>query len=300
VVVIAKRVGRLANRLLLFAHFIAAAVEHQFVVLNPSFVGQARYFPSTAGDLLCRFPAGRKIPVFPGSRELLYYGASWAAEVRHWRQRLGLPAGLIRLRREDRLDLNSEAFLDVVRGHRVVFVQDWFFRNSDNCVRHREVVRAYFTPWEHRLEQARAVLEPARRRDRFVVGIHIRRGDYKTFKQGRYYYSHEQYRDAMEGVQAVFPHEDVAFLVCSDEPVPAGAFTGLDVTYGNGHELDDLYALAMCDALVGPPSTYTAWASYYGDVPLHVIHDPCAAPELGSFTVNEGLGSRAAMAAAAA
>ena len=35
-IVIAKPVGRLANRLLLFAHFIAAAAEHDLVVYNPA------------------------------------------------------------------------------------------------------------------------------------------------------------------------------------------------------------------------------------------------------------------------
>ena len=290
-IVIAKRVGRLANRLLLFAHFIAAAVEHDFAVWNPAFFAQARYFPSTAHNPVIRFPAGRRVPVPPGSRNLLYYAAVGAAEARHRQQRLGRQVGLIRLRREDALDLNSEAFLDVVRRHRVVFVQDWFFRNSQNCARHRDVVHAFFTPWEHHLERAGALVEPLRRRDRFVVGVHVRRGDYSRFKDGRYYYSHDQYRTIMASVQGAFAERNVAFLVCSDEPVPDGAFAGFDVAYGNGHELEDLYALAACDALVGPPSTYSTWASYYGEVPLYAVHDPLEGPEVTSFKVMHGLES---------
>ena len=57
-------------------------------------------------------------------------------------------------------------------------------------------------------------------------------------------------------------------LVCSNASPPASAFAGCDVSAGIGHLVEDLYALARCDYLVGPPSTYTAWASFYGQVPL--------------------------------
>jgi hypothetical protein len=42
----------------------------------------------------------------------------------------------------------------------------------------------------------------------------------------------------------------------------------LNVTWGSGHLVEDMYAFAGCDYLVGPPSTFTTWASFYGQVPL--------------------------------
>jgi hypothetical protein len=274
VIVIAKRVGRLANRMLLFAHFIGAAVEHGFTVANPAFgPNHARYFPATARDLLCRFPQ-RRLPVLPGSRVLAYGAARTADDILHALQRRGLDIGLIRLRRDEHIDLNSEAFLEVVRRHRVVLVHDWFFRNGDNVARHRGVIRAYFTPWERHLAAARRAVERARRGGRLVVGVHIRQGDYRRFKDGRFLYTHEQYRRAMVSVEAAFPGSEITFLVCSDAPVPDGCFGTLDVAFGPGHEVEDLYALAHCDRIIGPPSTYSRWASFWGDVPLFVIAEP--------------------------
>ena len=288
-IVIAKKVGRLANRLVLFSHFIAAAAEHGFVVLNPAFLTYAHYFPATARDLLCRFPSGRAVPAVPGSRRLLYLAAKAAAEMLYRRQQGGNDVGLIRLTRKEKLDLNSSAFLDVVHRHRVVLVQDWFFRNADNCARHRDLVRAHFTPWEHHLAGAHAAVEPARRGDRLVVGVHIRQTDYSRFKGGRFFYSHEQYRRVMDSVEATFSDRDVSFFISSDAPVPRETFAGLDVFYGNGHQLEDLYALAACDRLVGPPSTYSMWASYYGDVPIYSLADPAQLPDADSFYVARGL-----------
>lgn len=274
-IVIASRVGRLANRLLLFAHFIGSAVEHGFRVVNPAFGSYARYFPSTSGDLLCRFPTAGPVPSMGIIGRGFLYGATvLAANTLHALQLRDCGIGLIRLRRDQSLDLDSPAFLSYLRGRRAVFAQDWFFRSATNCEKHGDVIRSYFTPCEHHLARARALVEPARRGGRFVVGVHIRQGDYLTFKGGQFFFSHRQYRRVMEEIRSAFAGRDVSFLVCSDAPVPAGAFTGLDVRYGNGHELEDLYALAACDRLAGPPSTYSKWASYYGLVPRHEITTP--------------------------
>ena len=288
-IVIAKRVGRLANRMLLFAHFIGAALEHGFTVANPAFgPNHARYFPSTARDLLCRFPR-RRLPDVPGGRVLVYGAARTADDVLHALQRRGFDVGLIRLRRDQSLDLNSEAFLRVVRRHRVVLVHDWFFRNEDNVGRHRGVIREFFTPWPYHLDRAARAVERARRGGRLVVGVHVRQGDYRRFKDGRFLYTHEQYRRAMESVEAAFAGSDVAFVVCSDAPIPEGCFGRLDVRVGPGQEVDDLYALAHCDRIIGPPSTYSRWASFWGDVPLSVIADPDEPVLAESFQVSANL-----------
>ena len=47
----------LGKRLLLFANFIAWAIEHNWTVLNPAFDDYAELFVGTAGDLLCGYPA---------------------------------------------------------------------------------------------------------------------------------------------------------------------------------------------------------------------------------------------------
>jgi hypothetical protein len=162
-------------------------------------------------------------------------------------------------------------------------LQDWFFRDNANSLRHRDAIRAYFTPFDRYLQRSRAVVEAARRGDALVVGVHIRRGDYAIFRNGRHLYDHAQYRALMERTAALYADRGVSFLVCSDEPVPRDAFAGLDVTTGEGHELVDLYTLAGCDRLLGPVSTYSVWASYYGDVPLWAFPDADAIPQDADF-----------------
>ena len=293
-IVIAREFGRLANRLLLFAHFIAAAVEHGLVVLNPAFRPYAQHFPSTARDLLCRFPPGPSVRPPPGGRYLLHHLTRVAAYGLHRLQEASWDVGLIRLRGDQWLDLDSPVFLAAARRHRLLFVQGWHFRTPQGCERYADVIRAFFTPSDHHLARVRRTLEPLRRRNRFVIGVHVRRTDYGRFRRGRYYYTNEQFRALMVSAEAAFPSENVSFLVCSDEPLAADAFPDLDVAVGPGSAIEDLYSLAACDRLLGPPSTYSSWASFYGKVPHYQVEDPAIRVETTSFRANRGVSPRPA------
>jgi hypothetical protein len=179
-----------------------------------------------------------------------------------------------------------------VRRHRLLFVQDWNFRAPDWCERHRDTIRPYFRPFERHLAAARALVEPARAGGRFVVGVHVRRTDYARFKGGRWFYSLEQYRGFLERARRVFGDRDVAFLVCSDEALPREPFAGLEAHFGGRDGLEDLYALAGCDALLGPPSTYGRWASWWGGVPRYTIFDSERPFDAASFVVDTTLSPR--------
>jgi hypothetical protein len=290
VVIANRRGGRLGNRLVLFGHLVAAAAEHGFRVLNPTFERYAPCFRGPARDLLCAYPP-RRLPATRRARRAAARIAVRAGEELAAREQRREGTGrVVTLDPSERLDLNGEEFLSLLRGHRLVFLRGWAFRNADNCARHRELVCSYLQPFDRHLERPRAMTEPARAEGRLVVGIHLRRGDYEKFKGGRLYYSHEQYARIMSGIEAAFPDRDVAFVVCSDEPVPSEPFHGLDVRIAAGSELEDLYTLAACDLIAGPQSTYSGWASYYGDAPRYVIEDPDAIPTPESFEVHYGLG----------
>jgi hypothetical protein len=75
----------------------------------------------------------------------------------------------------------------------------------------------------------------------------------------------------MQRLLALFPGKRVAFLICSDWPQDPDTFSKFKVTFGTGDLIEDIYAFARCDYLIGPPSTFTMWASFYGNVPLNFI-----------------------------
>src|SRR5205823_14805356 len=67
--IISGRCGRLANRTILFANFIALAEEKGYRVMNPTFHSYANLFEPTCRDIYCQYPAAiRKslLDILPG------------------------------------------------------------------------------------------------------------------------------------------------------------------------------------------------------------------------------------------
>lgn len=286
-IVVASKPGQLGNRLYLFAHFIAWARESGVRVSNPSFDEYAGYFEATRHDALCRYPARK--PFAGGSaaaRRLIYHACFYAA-----RLLARSPVRLKSLRAvaidwEERVDLCDPAFLAEVSGRRLTFVQGWQFRAPSLMGRHADAIREFFRPLEEYEANVAALVERARRGGDVLVGVHIRRGDYKNFMGGQYFYEPETYAEVLAKVEALFPGRRVVFLVCSDERLKQETFSGFESVAGTGHLVEDMYALAACDYIVGPPSTYTLWASFYGATPLCMIRRADQAFALDNFAVN--------------
>ena len=121
-----------------------------------------------------------------------------------------------------------------------------------------------------------------------LVGVHVRLGDYAEWQGGRYFFQIGEYARWMHEVVAIQARQRVGFLICSNGDVDELLkINGLHATRGPGSAVADLYALAACDLLIGPPSTFTLWASYYGQVPLHMLESANQRLWEGGFVTHE-------------
>ncbi len=273
-IVIARSVGRLGNHLELYAHFIAAAREYGVTLANPCFAEYADCFVGTKDDPWCRYPTrehSQNKRLSLGRRRVQAKATYLAARtLAHLRLRWG-PAVAIRLKGESPLDLGSEAFASMVQRHPLLFVQGWCFRCSALLAKHADAVRRHLQITdEHRLNVDRTI-EQARADSDFLVGVHVRHGDYATWKNGQHFYPLAKYAGWMRQIVKAFPDRNVRFMVCSEKPLDLELFAGLHVRFGPGHPVEDMYSLADTDLILGPPSTFTIWASFYGETPLMVL-----------------------------
>ena len=272
-IVVARNYGQLGNRLFLYAHMIGAACEHGTSVANPCFAEYAHLFPSTHDDLWCRFPKVKTDASSPSLArrkrlsKVVYLGTRVLSTV-------GLrqyPYSIVRLRKLAECDLNGAEFVSLIEKGRPILAQGWMFRSQELLERHADTIRDHFQILPEHQQNVQQTIQRVRREADIVVGVHIRHGDYATFLDGKYFYAVKEYAEVMRRIAAELSHARVAFLVCSNADIAADDFAGLNVHYGPGHLVEDMYSFAQCDLLVGPPSTYTKWASFYGDVPLHVL-----------------------------
>ncbi len=269
------RFGQLGNRLALLSHLIAYGYETGRPVVDLAFGKYARHFTGTAiNPYLVRFPAKRDI--------FSYLPLPWEYG-RQWFNRLkSPPRGWQIIQGYEPVNHACLMLEDVVHTEtKLVLIQGWFVRASQSMKKHESVVREYFTPLPKYQENIENLMQPLRERYDVLVGLHIRAGDYRLLLNGAYIYPLTNWRLLMEKMASLLPNQKVGFLICSDEDYRSqiDEFTGLNIHFGTGQMIEDLYSLARCDYLIGPPSTYSLWAAFYGRVPIYELPKNQAMPE---------------------
>ncbi|TWU58856.1 hypothetical protein Poly51_16360 [Rubripirellula tenax] len=268
-IVIARNFGQLGNRLLLSSNLIAAACQYDVPLFNPSFARYAHYFQATSNDLWCRFPV-RNRPTAPSpiAREMLYRSVYLTGRTLSHLRMTSFPFHIVRVTPQQTCDLQSDAFARKATGRRPVLVSGWKFDAGDWIQKHADSIRSVYRIADQHQSNVDGLMAQARARGSHVVGVHIRQGDYARFENGRYFYSIDQYAAAMRRIRERMADRDVVFLVCGNVPLADHDFGDLNVCFGTGHMIEDMYAFAAADTVIGPPSTYTGWASFYGRVPM--------------------------------
>lgn len=283
--VIANKTGQLGNRLTVYAHLIGAARECGWTLLNPSFCEYADDFVGTRGRLLtCGEEQANARTVARDLRQVAYRINRIAYKCARVLQHLpGSPIGWARASNMPVYDLTALMERAEKRRWRYLFTQNYVFRQHRWCARHADYIRRVFTPIAVHAGASASALALARGLGAVLVGVHIRHGDYQQHLGGRFFIPFAAYAAMMQRMCALLAPRRVAFLVCSNAVIPPDAFAGLAVVNGPGHPVSDITALAGCDYLLGPPSSFSAWAAFTGMRPLLVVEDAAMPFSLADF-----------------
>ncbi len=274
--IITKRTGRLGNRLTVSAHGLAAALERGWTLMNPSLEEYARHFVGPRADaLVCKMPrpdAGR-VPAY--ARPLAYGVGRLVWQLSKLLKVIpGMPVAAEKALRRDHRDLGPVVIAAEERGARLLALQGYHFRHHPWARNQADGIRTYFEPLPEIRAEAERAVAAARSRADAVVGVHIRHGDYASHLDGRFFYPVPTYLRLMRDCQALLAPQRVAFLIFSNAEHAATEFAEFDATPGPGGLVSDLHALSLCDRIIGPPSSYSSWAAFYGRVPIARVQEP--------------------------
>lgn len=128
-----------------------------------------------------------------------------------------------------------------------------------------------FRPKDEIMNKAEQIIAGMHQSSDLVVGVHIRRGDYATWNDGRFFYELEDYHQFMLRVKELYKDRKVSFFISSNEDFSLELFTDCECRrFGKepSGAILDLYTLSLCDLIMGPFSSYSRWASFIGEVPL--------------------------------
>ena len=128
-----------------------------------------------------------------------------------------------------------------------------------------------FRPKEDIMQKAERLIAEMKQTADLVVGVHIRRGDYATWNDVRFFYELEEYHQFMLRIKELYKGKRVEFFISSNEGFDLDLFkdcNGRRFGKEPSGAILDLYTLSACDRIIGPFSSYSRWASFIGEVPL--------------------------------
>ncbi|WP_051470058.1 alpha-1,2-fucosyltransferase [Fischerella sp. PCC 9605] len=290
-IVIAKKTGQLGNRLFVFAHFIAFAIENNQTIINPAFDDYAEFFEITSGSICSCYPSNKLSFIFNNPiRKKIYTFIIFTYRFLNILEKQKIKTSVFKIVREGNKTnpflLDTHDFLKLINNHDIVFADGYFFRCPSFFVKQADAIREYFTPIEQYRKNIDKLIESIRKDCELLIGVHIRHGDYKDYVGGAYFYTIQQYVQVMERIENLFPNQKIKFLICSNAEQDETLFSKFSYNLGTGNIVEDMYSLARCDYICGPPSSYSRWAAFYGgNIPLYIIRDPNASICLEDFKV---------------
>lgn len=271
-IVLTYKYGQLGNRLSYLKDFFAIALEYNVRVILLCFDEYTDYFSGTSRGFFCSFPyqCGRSIgkSMFSkGLRCLLHLlGVIF--------NRLGCNSASLFPEPDENgcLVLEGER-ADVYKKKLVLFLSGWPCVPTELIEKHSERIREYFSLVEEHASRVKYVIDKAKTYGDFLVGIHIRQGDYRVWNGGKFFFETDVYVKLMKKITQKHEDRHVVFIICSNEEQNWSLFEEFSFVAGPGYAVGDMYSLAECDEIYGPQSSFSAWASFYGKVPLYEVQN---------------------------
>jgi len=272
-IIITQKCGRLGNRLLLLSHLIAYGLEKRNKVIDLCFDEYSSYFTSTSfNPYITQFPPCKnlinnlsilnKLPIDWNYLRRKVNGR--LKPVEQWLEREPNRKKYWQILSHNTPDA---LIIDDLEVKMLIIVNGWYVRAPKCLQKHADTIRAWFTPVPKYQVNIENLLHKIREDTDTLVGLHIRAGDYRIHGG---FYPLDVWKSIMERMTILLPQRRISFLICSDEDFRAqkSYFEEYNVFFGTGNIIEDLYSLARCDYLIAPPSTYSNWAAFYGQVPL--------------------------------
>lgn len=147
----------------------------------------------------------------------------------------------------------------------------WPYYDEKAFYKYRKTIRHYFEIAPCYCEKIGKQINELRQNVDILIGCHIRRGDYKDFIDGKYFYSDEEYAACLKKVISLLEDKKVGVIISTNEKIDLKKMqeqVGNKKVYLSLAQsgIEDVYALSQTDYIVGPPSTFNGWASFYGEV----------------------------------
>ncbi len=279
IVIVRTTGGELTNQLWNYASIYAYCLERGYALENPAFFEYGNYFTMPAPNLFFKL-----FFFLPFTN---YTKRKQSFKRRLWRKLYEYYARALLALHKDSILVsdNSEnrpfylppteerAEVTRLENAGTIYLDGWLFRNPAGLEKYRKELLRYFRPRRDIEAKVAARIQELRSAYTSVVGVHIRQGDYVTWRGGAYFVPQTRVREILGEYlkTTVYAASETCFVITSDGPVDVSLFAGLNIFVSRENAVHDLFLLSSTDAILGSNSTFGAFASYYGNIPFVVM-----------------------------
>ncbi|KAA2238922.1 hypothetical protein F0L74_22160 [Chitinophaga agrisoli] len=178
--------------------------------------------------------------------------------------------------------------LQLLRG-RKLFCEGWFFRSIETVPKYRQLYQHLFDPAIDKQALRDKYLQRTSP-DEVILALHIRRGDYKEFYNGVFYFEDDTYLEKISQFKASIGKPCKVIIFTNDDALDKELYirTFGNVTISDNPVVADHYLMSQCDYILGPASSFTYWASYIGEKPFMHLLDKKDEVRLDRFRISDG------------
>lgn len=272
--------GELANQLWNYASVYAYCLERGYALKNSAFYEYGNYFSVPAPSLFLKL-----FFFLPFTN---YTKRKQSFKRRLWRKLYGAYAKAVISANKDSVLVSDnkdnhpfylpptkedKRLSELEKKKDAIYFDGWLFRNPAGLQKYRKEIVEYFKPRQDIEKIIETETQDLRSRFANIIGVHVRQGDYKTWRDGAYCIPQTRVREILDEYLRTSDKntDNTCFVITSDGPIDENLFKGLHISMSKSNAAHDLFLLSKSDAIIGSDSTFGAFASYYGNIPFIVM-----------------------------
>lgn len=175
-----------------------------------------------------------------------------------------------------------------IKNSKIVAVDGWYFRFPELFLKYTDEIKRQFAFKPSVIQRMSCFIEHKTKGVDIRLGVHIRRGDYKKWMGGKYFFDDEVYIDHIRQFMDCHSNQKIAIFICTnDRDLDIDFYRkslGLESVYlSKGNEAEDLFLLSQCNYIIGVKSTFSLIASFYNGSPLYWIAEKDKPLQMNDF-----------------
>ncbi|WP_341835018.1 alpha-1,2-fucosyltransferase [Chitinophaga pollutisoli] len=187
------------------------------------------------------------------------------------------------------IEHNQEVYDRDLLAKQPMYCEGWFFRSPDEVIsRYIPIYKTLFQPgFDTRPLDEKYLQAP---NGEVRIAVHIRRGDYKEWLDGMYYFEDDVYIDKIRQLLTLLGKPAKIIIFTNDAQLDLAVYQEAfgDVVVSGNSVAEDHYLMSQCDYILGPFSTFSLWASFIGETKFHHFFRKDEAISLERFRVCRG------------